>query len=209
MYSSFSRRRLVAVILVLGVVFAPASPVRAADGTPASRIESFYAALVETMKQGKQLGIRGRYGKLKPAIETVYDLPGMTSLAVGPSWSGMTPQQQAALIDGFTHMTIATYARNFADYSGERFDVDPNVETRNAQRIVRTLLTPPDKEVVSLAYLMRQIGADWKIIDVYYQGNISQLAARRSEFSATLKSGGADALQQKLKELGDRLLAGR
>jgi phospholipid transport system substrate-binding protein len=201
----------VACGLFLAVLFAFVAPARAADGpsaSPASRIEAFYAVLLETMKQAEELGIQGRYGKLKPAIEQVYDLPGMTSLAVGSSWAGMTPQQHAGLIEAFTHMTVANYARAFNGYSGERFDVDPNVQTRDAMRIVRTKLIQQDKEPVALGYLMRQSGSDWKIIDVYYEGNISQLAARRSEFSATLKSGGADALQQKLRELGDRLMTG-
>jgi phospholipid transport system substrate-binding protein len=105
-------------------------------------------------------------------------------------------------------MTVATYASNFKSYDGERFVVDPNVETRGANRVVRTRLIPNGKDPVSLSYLMRQAGSTWKAIDVYYLNTISQLAARRSEFSGILRSGGADALQQKLRELGDRLLAG-
>lgn len=199
------------LLVVLGVFVLHGAPLRAASGDPgpaAQQIDAFYAALLETMKQGPQLGIKGRYKKLEPAIEKAFDLRAMTSIAVGPSWAKTPPDKQAALVDGFKHMTVATYASNFKSYDGERFEVDPNVETRGANRIVRTRLIPNGKDPVSLSYLMHQAGSDWKVIDVYYLNTISQLAARRSEFSGILRSGGADALQQKLRELGDRLLAG-
>jgi len=46
-------------------------------------------------------------------------------------------------------------------------------------------------EPVRLDYLVRQTEGMWKIIDVFLNGNISQLAARRSEYSALVREGGA------------------
>lgn len=205
--TAFRRRDFFAGVLVLGLVSSLVMPVGAASADdPASQIEAFYAALVETMKQGPELGIEGRYKKLAPAIEAAFDLPAMTTIAVGPSWNSIAPDKQTALINAFKHMTVATYARNFSGYSGQRFEVDPAVETRSARRIVRTALVQEGKEPIPLAYLMHQNSAVWKIIDVYYSGNVSQIAARRSEFSATLKAGGVDSLLQKLSQLGDRLM---
>jgi phospholipid transport system substrate-binding protein len=211
MYSRGLRCLFFVSIFALSTLVLPVMPLRAAGENldpAASQIESFYAALLETMKQGKELGIEGRYKKLAPVIEETFDLPAMTAIAVGPTWPSIPADKQTALVDAFRHMTIATYARNFNSYNGELFEVEPKVETRNANRIVRTRLIQKGKEPVSLSYLMHQTGSAWKVIDVYYMGAISQLAARRSEFSATLKTGGPDALQQKLRELGDRLMTG-
>jgi phospholipid transport system substrate-binding protein len=47
---------------------------------------------------------------------------------------------------------------------------------------------------------MRSSGGSWKIIDVYLSGTISELAARRSEFSAVLRQGGAAALVETLRK---------
>jgi phospholipid transport system substrate-binding protein len=47
---------------------------------------------------------------------------------------------------------------------------------------------------VELNYRLRKTGADWKIIDVFLSGTISQLANYRSEFAATLREKGADGL---------------
>ncbi len=55
-------------------------------------------------------------------------------------------------------------------------------------------------------YLMHENDAGWQIIDVYLSGTVSELATRRSEFSAVMRRGGADALvdvlQKKAAQLG-------
>src|SRR5215472_9979327 len=98
---------------------------------PSARaIQSFYDSLVESMKQSRQLGILGRYNKLKPAVEQTFDIATMTQLAVGPRWSTLSATDQKALEQAFGRMTIANYARNFDGYNGERFVVEPKVVER-------------------------------------------------------------------------------
>ncbi len=46
---------------------------------------------------------------------------------------------------------------------------------------------------VVLGYRMRQAGSTWKMIDVLFNGAISQLTTQRSDFAATLAAGGAKA----------------
>ena len=87
-------------------------------------------------------------------------------------------------------MTTASYASQFAGYSGQQFTVEPKATPRNADVIVHSRLVPANGDPVTFNYLMRGSGADWKIEDVYLDGTISQLAVRRSEFSAILASGG-------------------
>jgi phospholipid transport system substrate-binding protein len=55
---------------------------------------------------------------------------------------------------------------------------------------------------------MRKTGPEWKIVDVYLDGTISELASRRAEFTSILKSGGPDALIASLRRQGDKLLSG-
>jgi phospholipid transport system substrate-binding protein len=64
----------------------------------------------------------------------------------------------------------------------------------NGDCIVHTKLFTGDPEPVQLDYLMRKSGSRWRIIDVYLSGTISEMAARRSEYSAVLRQGGAPAL---------------
>jgi phospholipid transport system substrate-binding protein len=103
-------------------------------------------------------------------------------------------------------MTIATYASRFDGYSGERFEVEPATEVRNTGRIVRTRLIQSSGEPVTLNYLVRGSGDSWKVVDVHLSGTISELATRRSEFDAILKSGGPTALVESLRQQADKLM---
>jgi phospholipid transport system substrate-binding protein len=158
------------------------------------------------MKQAKELGIRGRYEKLAPAIRGTFDLAAMTRIAVGPDWNSIPPEQQVALVDSFTRMTNATYASRFDGYSGERFEVEPTPEARTSGRIVRTKLIQSTGEPIALNYLMRGADDNWKVVDVYLSGTISELATRRSEFGAILKSGGPNALIESLRQQTEKLM---
>ena len=202
-----NRRRALQGVLALFAAWALPKPAAAADADPAvAPIRAFYDALLAAMKQADQLGVRGRYDKLAPVIRSTFDLPAMTRIAVGPEWTTIPPDQQAALQDNFARMTIATYANRFDGFSGQSFEVDPEALPRNNGRIVRTRLVRPKEEPVTLNYLMRGAGESWKIVDIYLSGTISELATQRSEFSAILKSGGAAALIASLQQQIDKLM---
>ena len=186
-----------------------ATPVAAADAPPAdvtAPIRAFYAALLDVMKRAKALGIRGRYDTLAPAVSATFDLPAMTRISVGPRWTSIPKEQQASLIDAFSRMTIATYASRFDGYSGERFEVDPEVESRGAGSVVHTRIVQSKGEPVALNYLMRRSGSAWKAVDVYLTGTISEIATRRSEFNGILDAGGPQALIGSLRQQTDRMM---
>jgi phospholipid transport system substrate-binding protein len=188
---------------------AAAIPARGDDSRPedvTAPIRAFYAILLNVMQHAAELRVQGRYDKLAPVVGATFDLAAMTRIAVGPPWSSFAADTQAALVDGFTRMTIATYAARFDGYSGERFDVDAVVETRTAGRVVHTQLVKANGEPVVLNYLMRASGGRWRAVDVYLTGTISELATRRSEFSAILDAGGPAALVESLRQQTDKLL---
>ena len=203
----FTRRDALCATAALLVALTLPADVAAVDVDPAvAPIRAFYDALLAAMKQADQLGVRGRYDKLAPVIRSTFDLPAMTRIAVGPEWTTIPPEQQAALTDHFSRMTIATYANRFDGWSGQSFEVDPEVLPRNNGRIVRTKLNRPKEEPVTLNYLMRGTGDSWKIVDIYLSGTISELATQRSEFGAILKSGGPAALIESLRQQIDKLM---
>ena len=203
----FTRRDALRATAALLVALTLPADVAAVDVDPAvAPIRAFYDALLAAMKQADQLGVRGRYDKLAPVIRSTFDLPAMTRIAVGPEWTTIPPEQQAALTDHFSRMTIATYANRFDGWSGQSFEVDPEVLPRNNGRIVRTKLNRPKEEPVTLNYLMRGTGDSWKIVDSYLSGTISELATQRSEFGAILKSGGPAALIESLRQQIDKLM---
>ena len=201
----FAAAPLAALVLAAA---APASAALAADPA-ADRVDAFNHALLDTMKQGKSLGAQGRYRKLQPAVERAFDLPTMTRVAVGPSWSTLAPGDQEKLVTAFTRMSVATWAHNFDDYSGESFKLGAVSANASGDKLVRDQLVQKGGDPVTLNYRMRETPAGWKIVDVFYNGSISSIATQRSDFASTLSAGGAPALIRKLDAQSDTLLKGK
>lgn len=198
-----------ALCLAAALIALLPAPTRAAENDPAVRkIQNFYATLVDTMKRGQQLGMRGRYDALAPVIDTTFDIPLMIKFIVGPGWSTLSDVDRKALTAAFRRMTIADYASNFSSFDGQRFDVEPNAQTKAGDRFVQSTLVPKDGKPVPFIYRMRATNGDWKVIDIYLNGYVSELATRRSDFASTLAGGGASALVKKLGVLADNSLAG-
>ena len=179
------------------IVLALAMPIPAiAQSDPArTTVQALDDALIGIMKsKGTE---KSRAAGIAPAIDRAFDLPLMTRLAVGPSWTTIAPADQTALTAAFRRMTIAQYASNFDSWSGETFTIAPQVEARGGDKLVRTTLNQPGKPAIAISYRLR---GD-RIIDVFYKNSISQIATRRSDFAAVLAKGGAKALITHLDSL--------
>lgn len=195
-------KRLCFAFVLMLVAFMSAIPAKAADAvTPTSIVRGFYDNLIDTMKHGEKLGFDGRYKKLEPIVSGAFNLPLMTRVAVGLAWSSANTEERRRLISAFSDFSIASYADRFASYDGEKFEVVGENPASNGGVIVETRLTPKDGEPVALNYLVRadETGAQ-RIVDVFIDATISELATRRSEFTAIVKRDGIDGLVATLGE---------
>jgi phospholipid transport system substrate-binding protein len=192
----------------LAAIGLAAHPAHSAPASaPSDRIAVLYNVLTQTMQQAKQLGVNGRFDQLAPVLSQTYDVPSMSRMAVGQSWDTLTPQVQSGIIEAFTRMMVANYASQFDGFSGERFEILQTIDRGPTDKLVKTQLVQGNGKAVELDYLMRSTGGDWKVVDVYLDGSISEIASRRAEFSSILKSGGPEALIASLRKQGDKLLA--
>jgi phospholipid transport system substrate-binding protein len=191
---------VLAAMVLLGLL-----PLRAQTPSGAvAKIQTYYGQLMPTIQQAGRLSVRERDKRFTPVINAAFDLPTMTRLAVGPAWKGFSAEQQAAARDAFARFIVADYASQIKDYSGESFVVDPQTtpESRGGGEIVKTKLLQPGGRTVSINYLVR----GERVIDVYLNGTISDLATRRDEFASIIASGGADALIKRLRDRTESLL---
>lgn len=180
---------------------------RAQAAGPEAVIERFHATLLEVMRNAQALGVQGRNQRLRPVMEATFNLPAMTRIAVGPSWTSIPPAEQQALVQAFSDWVIATYANRFDGYGGESFQTLGETPLQNGERLVRTQLNRPNDTPVALSYRMHDFGGAWRVVDVYYQtGSISELASRRAEFTAILREGGPDRLVADLRRRTATLL---
>jgi len=171
---------------------------------PQSNVRGFYDALLTTMRNGPTLGQSGRYARLAPVVDRVFDVPSMTRLAIGSSWAALSPAQQQQLVEAFRHYIAATYADRFDSYSGQQLQVTGE-RPYNGDVVVQTKIVKSDGDTTTLDYLMRQNQGSWQVSDVYFDGTISQVAIQRSEFYSILRRDGVDGLVMALNRKVDLL----
>jgi phospholipid transport system substrate-binding protein len=181
-------------------------PVRAAPASGGDTVQGLYDVLLGTMKNGRTLGQSGRFTQLEPVIRRTFDIPTMARLSVGPSWASLTEGQRQQVIESLGRYISAIYADRFDSYAGQKLQVTG--EQPNAGGVmVRSQIIKANGEPVKFDYMMRRNGEGWLISDVYLDGAISEVATRRSEFAAILKTDGVDGLIAALNRKADILTA--
>ena len=200
-----TRARIVASAAAATLIFLSlAFPACVLAAGPEDSVNTFHETLISTMKDGRTLSESGRYARIEPVVHRVFDLPLMSRLAIGASWSTLSPAQQQVAIAAFGAYIAATYADRFDSFSGQRMEVVAQ-QPSSSGMIVRTRIIKSNGEPVSVDYAMRQNDGAWQISDVYLDGTISQLATQRSEFGAILRREGFEGLiatlQRKVKLL--------
>jgi len=177
-------------------------PAAQAEETAGATVERLNAALIGVMQEAEALGYQGRYDRLAPDLEAVFDFPAMARAALGRHWRTASAEEQAAFTEAFTAFSIAVFADRFDGYSGERFEVTGEQPARRGTVLVRNQLVKTDGEIIAIDYLARpdRTGGGWRLIDTFLEAKYSEIAARRSEYSSIVQNQGLDALITALKD---------
>lgn len=187
-------RSMIAIVVMHLMLSLPS----AADRGAIEVVEDLHTTLLAVMQEGDKIGYRGRYDRLEPVIKARFDLPFIAKTVVGRYWENFNLDQRTRFVETFSRLSIATYAANFDSYSGERFKVVLEKEVSGGI-LVKSLLFKSDGGEVQLDYLLHRIDNQWRIINVIANG-VSDLALKRADYSALLKSKGFQTLLVKLNE---------
>jgi phospholipid transport system substrate-binding protein len=201
-----SRRQTLAgcrYLLAGWLVFLAPIAAQATPG-PSEVIRNFCGQLLDVMQHATALGARGRYQKLEPIVVGTFDLPFMARLSVGPTWANLSRDTKRRVAQAYGRYMTAVYATRFDGYSGERFEFLGEQKIKRGM-MVKTRIVKANGEPVSINFVLHDNDIAWQIRDVYLDSAISELATRRSEFSALLRSGGIDALIASLNKKADDL----
>ncbi|MBO0736763.1 MAG: ABC transporter substrate-binding protein, partial [Alphaproteobacteria bacterium] len=98
----------------------------------------------------------------------------------------------------------AIYADRFDGYAGQQLQVTGE-QPSGAGVIVKSQIIKASGDPVKVDYLMHRSGEGWLISDIYLDGAISEVATRRSEFAAILRTDGIDGLIAALNRKADML----
>jgi phospholipid transport system substrate-binding protein len=186
------------------------STVACADDSSATAVVSrLNGALLDAMKQGAAAGYQGRFDRLAPVMRQVFNFDFMAEKSLGNSWSGLSTADQAGWRDLFSEFTIANYAANFDRFTGQQFQVVGEDASVNDSKLVKTKVITPGADPVDLTYRLQKGTGGWRIVDVYLNGTVSELALRRSDYASVLQRDGFDALATVVRGKIADLAAGR
>ena len=174
--------------------------VEAEGPAPPAVVEQLHAALLEALKSSATVAYQERFDTLKPAMDETFDLPFMAEKCVGRAWKTLEAEERTRWVSTFETFTVANYAGRFTGYSGQSFETLGAEPGARETMLVRTRLLNPGDENVELTYRLRETAEQWRIVDVYLNGTVSELALRRTEYSSVLKRDGFDQLVALLDE---------
>jgi phospholipid transport system substrate-binding protein len=173
---------------------APAAETANAAQAPVEVVETFHAGLLDIMKHAEELGLAGRIEEMGPLMGKVFDLDFMASKAIGTHWRRLSDADKARWSEVFKRFTTASYAGRFTGFKGEEFVTLGLEEAARGTRLVLTEIRVPDEDDVQLNYRLLENDGQWRVIDVYLNGTVSELALRRSEYASALKREGFEEL---------------
>src|SRR5215475_7997934 len=181
-------------------------PVHATPAGGGDTVKGLYEVLLTTMKNGRILGQSGRFTQLDPVIRRSFDIASMARLSVGPSWAGLSEAQRQQMTESYGRYISAIYADRFDSYAGQKLEVTGE-QPAPAGVMVKSQIIKANGEPVKVDYMMRLNGDSWLISDIYLDSAISEVATRRSEFAAILKTDGIGGLIAALNRKADILTA--
>lgn len=197
------RTRAFVLVAALGLALPSAGAAESGQPPPEqaeAAVESLHAVLLAAMRDADALGFTGRLEKIRPVVAGLYDFAFMAEKSVGLGWRQLDEPERARLVDAFAQLAIATYAARFDGYGGERFEQLGVQTATHGTLLVKSRIVRGNGEIVELDYRLRPVDGEWRIIDVFLNGTVSELALRRAEYSGVLKRDGFDGLMRALEE---------
>jgi len=153
--------------------------------TALARVEGFNLALLDTLKIEQHVA---REQRIRPEIRELFDVGRISTISLGRTWRSLDQDQRSTFVELLTTLIVATYADRFDGFSGQQFVTDEVIAVKSGF-VVRTRLTRPNNEDVSLHYFVR----DGRIFNVVADG-VSDLSLRRADYNSIIKNEGYTAL---------------
>lgn len=188
--------------MMLGLLLIMLTPFPAfCDSVEAARkpVDRLNETLIQSMKGGKQIGYQGRYKKLEPVVKETFEFEAVSQIALGGHWKKLETPQKAAFVTKLTDLSIATYAAQFKEYMGEKFEFDSSQDLKSGRLLLRYNLTVPKEKPIKFEYIVGEFKGQWQIINIIVDG-ISDLALKRAQYESVIDREGFDSLLNKLTQ---------
>jgi phospholipid transport system substrate-binding protein len=127
-----------------------------------------------------------------------FDFPTVSKLVLARGWKRFSPEQRASFTEEFRAYLSRTYGSRIDRYEQEKVEIISERKEPRGDVTVVTRIVGGQADGVEVQYRLRQIGADWRFIDVVIEG-VSLVGNYRAQFQEILGRGGPDELIETLR----------
>jgi len=144
-----------------------------------------------------------RETRFRSLLESHFDMPGISKFVLGRYWKLASDPQQSEFKKLFETLLVQSYAKTFAQYGGEKFQVTKSWTDGDGSIVVNTHIDRPNGDIIRLDWRVADQADTMRIIDLVVEG-VSLRATHRSDFASAIQSSGGtiagllDVLRQKV-----------
>jgi phospholipid transport system substrate-binding protein len=119
---------------------------------------------------------------------------------LGKYWRDASDAQRQRFIDVFYRYLVNSYANYLLDFRGDEVQITPYSGAADEKYPqVKTTVTLTKGDTASVNYVLRNVGNEWKVIDVIVEG-ISYVRSYREDFAPQIADNGLDAFIKHLED---------
>lgn len=152
---------------------------------------------------GSGMSSADREARFDGLLKANFDMPGISKFVLGRYWKIATPDQQTEFAQLLEKLLTQSYAKAFAQYSGQKFAVTGARSNDDGSTIVNSTINQPNGDIIRLDWRVEGEAGKPIITDLLVEG-VSLRTTHRSDFASAIQSNGGtvkgllDALRQKV-----------
>ena len=176
-------------------------PAWSADTEPGDLVRSVSQDVLAILDQHKaNPGSADVQAAIRDEVLPHFDFVRMAALASGLAWRSATPAQREELTEEFRTLLVRTYSTALGKFQGLTVEFDPQRKSEDQRKaIVRSRVTQPGSEPVTVDYRMGLTDSGWKVYDVAVDG-VSLVTTYRDAFADESRRNGVAGLIRMLKD---------
>ncbi len=178
------------------------------ESSPDEIISKITGEILTEIKNDSSLSA-GNFEKINKLVDMkvmpIVDFQRMTALAVGRQWRLANDDQKEKLMKAFRELLLLSYSGAIRYAEKATITILPQRGNKDDENVVvKTRVTVPGKQPISIDYRLKKISTGWKIYDLNVLG-LWLVENYRSQFSQIVNTSGVDglidAIEQKNKSL--------
>jgi len=199
------RRKVLALLAVLGVAFVAPGVPSAQDVAAGTFLESLTQDVFAKLTD-PSLSQTEKERELRNVFRQNFDVPAISRFVLGKHWRKTSTAERQDFVDAFEEMNTRQFLAMVGEFSEEMFSVVKVQEdaAKPSLSLVSTKIVQSEGEPISAVWRVRNNDGQYKILDIVVEG-VSMAITLRHEYGTVVKTDGVDGLIAIMREKNAKL----